>query len=933
MKNQCADPTLALQGVTRPRPLSILFAAILLVFLAGAEQATASTPTTTTLTVTAGGSAVTTVPALTVIQLTATVKAGTSPVTPGQVNFCDATALYCTDIHLLGTAQLTSAGTAVMKFRPGTGDHSYKAVFLGTASYATSSSSDSLLTVSRGKLPVTAAIAVSGSVDNYTLTGTLVGTGGIASPTGTVSFLDTSNGNSELSSAPVGSGTVALNWMSSSTLSAPGEPFQVAVGDFNGDGIPDMAVSDDFAKKIRVFLGKGDGTFTAKPNPAACEQATIVVADLNGDGNADLALACQPNGTLIQILLGNGDGTFKTALNVNTSAEFTSMAVGEFNGDGIPDLVLTDWSANSVTVLLGNGDGTFTAEEPIPAGIDPQWVAVGDFNGDGKQDLAVANYSTNSMTILLGNGDGTFTTAPTPPGQFAGPWQVVVGDFNGDGKEDLAVTNIWTEFSSLLLGNGDGTFNFAYGPEAGWYQAYYSIALGDFNHDGNVDLALGSTVSGVSIFMGNGDGTFSASSANPTTGVGPDFIAVADFNGDGLSDLATSNSSDSTASVVLSQMTQTFSATAGGIHLPAGTGTHLVEASYQGDSDYESSVSGTIAVNSAPYQVSLSATSLSFGNEAKGYSTPSQEVVLSNLSNTALDMKSVRVTGTNASQFVTSNTCGATVAAGTSCRIGVRFVPSALGVANAAITLSDSASNSPQAITLSGTGITASAPPLTLSVGSLSFGTEPIGDSTNAQNVTVTNIGSTVLYFKTIQLGGANPSSFVTSNTCGGSVGGNIAPGASCRIGARFLPTVEGAANAAITLTDNAPDSPQTIALSGTGIAAQTASLSLSDTFLSLGDYPVTGLLSTVSTSVTVTNTGTDKVYFKTITLGGANASSFITSNTCGGSVGGSLAPGAQCRIGARFKPITYGYLTATITLTDNAADSPQTITLTGIGQ
>jgi hypothetical protein len=246
--------------------------------------------------------------------------------------------------------------------------------------------------------------------------------------------------------------------------------------------------------------------------------------------------------------------------------------------------------------------------------------------------------------------------------------------------------------------------------------------------------------------------------------------------------------------------------------------------------------------------------------------------------------------------------------------------------------------SSPQnLIALSGTGVNAGTASLTLSANSISFGNEPVGYSADAQAVFVTNSSSTaVLYFKSITLTGANTSSFVTSNTCGGVMGGFLSPGATCRIGVRFVPGAPVPFSAAVTLIDNASDSPQSIALSGTGIPAPAATLSLSTNSLAFGNEPVG--ISSPTAVVTVTNTSTAAtLYFKTITLGGSNASSFVTSNNCNGSagngLGGSLAPGARCRIGVRFVPTTVGPLTGTITLTDDAASSAQTITLTGAGQ
>src|SRR5260370_3170574 len=211
-------------------------------FCALAAQAAAqATPTTTTLAVTSAGSPVTSVAPGSVVTLTATVQSGSAAVTVGQVNFCDASATYCTDIHhLLGTAQLTGAGTGALSFVPGIGSRSYKAVFAGTpngaTSYAGSFSSDVALSVT-GTYPTTTAIAASGIVGDYTLTATVSGDAPVlAALAGTVSFVDTTNSNSVLGTAALGTGTAVLSFSNSNNPATNPFPQSVAVADFNGDG-------------------------------------------------------------------------------------------------------------------------------------------------------------------------------------------------------------------------------------------------------------------------------------------------------------------------------------------------------------------------------------------------------------------------------------------------------------------------------------------------------------------------------------------------------------------------------------------------------------------------------------------------------------------------------------------------------------------------
>jgi hypothetical protein len=352
-------------------------------------------------------------------------------------------------------------------------------------------------------------------------------------------------------------------------------PGSVAVGDFNGDGILDLAVTHLQYPNggVSVLLGRGDGTFLPAQNFAAgIDPVFVAVGDFNGDGKPDLAVAnggffaCCLDRRSVSVLLGNGDGTFQAARIVFFDQGATSVAVGDFNGDGKLDLAVTispPSGPGNVLVLLGNGDGTFQAAQRFAAGSTPASVHVADFNGDRIEDLVVVNGGSNSASVLLGNGDGTFRAAQSfAAGSYAG--SVAVGDFNGDGTVDLAVTNGGSNSVSVLLGNGDGTFrapkSFATGPNPA------SVAVSDFNGDGKLDLATvdpGSSplpldrVSNISVLLGKGDGTF-LGAATFAAGSGPESAAVGDFNRDGFKDLVVTNASSNTISVLLGNGNGTF---------------------------------------------------------------------------------------------------------------------------------------------------------------------------------------------------------------------------------------------------------------------------------------------------------------------------------------------------------------------------------------
>jgi YD repeat-containing protein len=558
----------------------------------------------TALTVTSGGNPVTSVVSGSVVTLTASVTSGGNDVTIGTVNFCVAAATSCTDVHLLGTAQLTSAGTATISFRPGGGTHSYTAVFAGTATISGSSSSSASLSVTG--IPTTASISASGTGPAYTLTATVTGTGSdLTPPTGTVSFLDASNGNTSVATASLSGTGTSQSFANSTILSASGlsglYPSVVVTADFNGDGKPDLAVIQYHSEDLLIELGNGDGTFTAgsgSPVSLGCSSQSMVTGDFNGDGKPDLAIAC---GDSVTVLLGNGDGTFTQASGSPFSLPENNpvaLAVGDFNQDGKLDLAVASsecCSDNDLTIMLGNGNGTFVqaSGSPLTIGPDPDFVVVGDFNGDGIADLAVGDEDNSTITVFLGSGNGTFAEASggpiTTPDGF--PIDIVSGDFNGDGKADLAVA-LYDYGIMVLLSNGDGTFTQPSGSPFAVSAGAAAVAVGDFNGDGVADLAVASlSQNQIVLLQGNGSGTF-VENATFSVGDYPESIAVADFNGDGVVDMAVANYLDLDVSVWLTDLATTATATATGVSV-VGTGTHSVDASYGGDSSYTASVSST----------------------------------------------------------------------------------------------------------------------------------------------------------------------------------------------------------------------------------------------------------------------------------------------------------------------------------------------------
>jgi hypothetical protein len=578
--------------------------------------------TSTTLSVTSGGSTVTSVTPGTAVLLSAHVSAGTTPVTAGQVNFCDASAPHCTDIHILGSAALNSSGTATFKFVPGAGAHMYQAQFVEGGLGLASASNVASLRVGPAPRAVysdTAAISLDGFPGEYSLTATVVGYGGPASPTGTVSFVDTSFGNNVLASSSLGTGIPGIGFLESLSPSFGAYPNNEVTADFNGDGIPDLAIlstNNPYGGPytVAVFLGKGDGTFRAGPTiqPSGIQSGPFMISgDFNEDGKPDLAILSGDSPSYLTILLNNGDGSFTAKPTVvavppqnNGGGDVIpgTMGAADFNGDGKLDLAIVgDYvSFGGIGILLGNGDGTFSSGPILAPTQDFGLVSIGDFNGDGIPDLVVTHYFDfgTPPTVFLGKGDGTFTNGkPTSFTLDYFPTSIVVGDFNGDGIADLAFSDL--NGVEIALGNGDGTFNETPASPIIVPDELYSLRIGDFNHDGKLDLAgLDNYAGRIVLLQGAGDGTFVVTATTPgvsTSSIGPYQIAAADFNGDGVPDLAMLTYAVNTASILLTVPTETATATVNGI-APVGAGTHNVNATYSGDSTYRSGVSDTIVL-------------------------------------------------------------------------------------------------------------------------------------------------------------------------------------------------------------------------------------------------------------------------------------------------------------------------------------------------
>jgi VCBS repeat protein/FG-GAP repeat protein len=300
---------------------------------------------------------------------------------------------------------------------------------------------------------------------------------------------------------------------------APGSPFatggltySIATGDFNGDRAPDVAIGGAI---------RGGGTTSGK------------VWVLLGDGHGGLSL------------------TPGSPTETGTPAE--SIALSDFNNDWKLDAIVTSRGSLGMSVLLGDGQGGLTIAAGSPGGSNPGPVAVatGDFNGDGNLDAAVANEdypNANTVFVFLGDGQGRLTPAPGVPfavgGSFAA--DIVSGDLNRDGMLDVAVANAFSDDVSIMLGDGQGALTEAPGsPVKTGGHAPGPIAIGDLDHDRQLDLVVGeaSPSGNAAVLLGDGDGGFAPAAGSPFASGGntPRDVVLADFDGDRHLDAALAN--------------------------------------------------------------------------------------------------------------------------------------------------------------------------------------------------------------------------------------------------------------------------------------------------------------------------------------------------------------------------------------------------------
>ena len=317
----------------------------------------------------------------------------------------------------------------------------------------------------------------------------------------------------------------------------------VAAADFNADGKADLASNvESGSQRLGITFGRGDGTFAVAAHyPVGLNPQSVALGDLNGDRLPDMAVANLGSDN-VSVLLNRGDGAFQPTANYTTPQAPQGLAIADLDRDGINDIfVTTVTGTNQLSVLRGNGDGTFQAATRYGMfGGGP--IGVGDFNGDGRLD-ALANSLLGGMQVQLGNGSGGFAPGPGGPGLNAfgaGPATLAIGDLNSDTRLDFVLADSFGGTVGVCLGKGDGSFqppvSYAAGTNA------QSVVLTEVNSDGKADLVVANSGSflgddgSVAVLLGAGDGTFEPAT-HYLAGADPLFVTAGDVNGDGKIDL------------------------------------------------------------------------------------------------------------------------------------------------------------------------------------------------------------------------------------------------------------------------------------------------------------------------------------------------------------------------------------------------------------
>lgn len=654
-----------------------------------------------------------------------------------------------------------------------------------------------------------------------------------------------------------------------------------------------IVISDNTASGTEIVAVTGKGCL---PQATVTPSSVVFADQAVGSASAAQSLALNNIGTVpLSIsgatITGGNASDFSQTSSCGTSlaagASCTIQVVFTPSASGARSATLTvidNASAGNQTVALsGNGTGApVIVITPAPAPFGNQLVGT----SSAPQVFTATNTGTTDLIIsslwFSGSADFAQTNtcgSPVAPGASCSISVTLTPSSSGSKAASLNVTNNSAVAVVVLSLTGTGI-----APNASLSPT--SLAFGD-------QLVGSASTSRVAVLTNNGTAALTISG-----------IAVSGVN---AADYTQNNScGTSLAAGASCSITVTFT--------PAATGSRsasVVVTDNAGSGSQSVALSGNGALPSA----NLSTSALTFADQLVGSTSGSQTVTLTNSSNVPLTVSSISMTGADAAQYVQTNTCGSSVAAGASCTITVSFAPTSTGTKSASVSISDNAASGTQTVTLSGQGAVPSA---SLSPASLTYPSQAVGTTSTVQTITLSNASTVPLSITSIAISGSNAGEFAQSNTCGNSVPAN----GSCVFSISFTPSGSGSRTATLSVTDNAASGTQTASLTGTGTYP---TLTLTPTSLF---YGTVGLGTSSSKTVTITNTGTVNLMVSSLSFMGANPGDFSQSNNCAA----AIAPGATCVVTVIFTPSVNQQRTATLNINSNISAGVSMVSLTGTG-
>jgi hypothetical protein len=582
---------------------------------------------------------------------------------------------------------------------------------------------------------------------------------------------------------------------------------------------------------------------------------------------------------------------------------------------------------------------TFT---PSAVGLRTAALSITDNGSGSPQSVNVSSYGEtpavklSSASLSFGNqGLNTTSTAIPLTLTNSGPGSLSISSIAiaGANPGDFAQTNNCPTSPSIMAVNATCTINVTFTPTALGSRAA-SVTIADNGTSSPQSPALSGTgitaASGVvlspsSLAFGNQAlNTASNAQSITLTNNGPGVLNISSIAiaGANSGDFSQTNNCPINPSTLALSGTCTINVT----FTPAANGNRAASLTITDNgasSPQSAALTGTGVP--APPAVSLSVSSLTFSNQTVNTASAAQSITLTNGGPGALSISSIGFTGANPGDFTQKSSCPIspyTLGANGTCTINVTFDPTAAGSRAASVTISDNGVASPQSATLSGTGIPP-VPVVSLSSSSLAFGNQAINAPSAVKSITVTNKGPGSLSISSIGFAGANPSNFSETDTCTSAP--SIAVNGTCTVNVTFTPTATGNLAASLTIADNGVSSPQSASLTGTGVAP-TVSFSPS----SITGYVAVG--TSITSPIVLTNTGRGPLLISSIGLTGADASDYSQTNNCPLSPAAVAASGT-CTINLTFTPAAVGLRAAAVTVTDNGAGSPQSVTINGYGE